>query len=166
MKHAICCMQFCCVLESPKGCAGFHPEGMAAISPESRSESGVGWNAIFHRPRRGRIASGVPLRPFQGRLAEAPSSNRWWRCAYHRLMATNPSSSRQAGHQNTQQTLFPWLPYFALHGEFSLDHPDNPTDGGAVLHSEKEQLDFDIYYPFCYVCLSPLASQSTLVRSE
>jgi hypothetical protein len=53
-----------------------HPEGMQAISPGSRSApregscdpTGVGWPF---------------LRPL----------NRWWRCAYHRLMALNPPGS-------------------------------------------------------------------------
>ncbi len=106
MKRTTCYVHCCCALIAPNGCVWFHPGGMAAISPGSRSASGVGMITTSPRPRRGRSASAI--RRSERRASTPPGSdcllpppNRWWRCAYHRLMAENPPGSFLGFHRPT-----------------------------------------------------------------
>ena len=64
-----------------------HPRGMKAISPGSRSASGVGRPRPVSDPEG--VAAQCAANP-PGSVCRTTSRHRWWRCAYHRLIAANP----------------------------------------------------------------------------
>ena len=64
-----------------------HPRGMKAISPGSRSASGVGRPRPVSDPEG--VAAQCAANP-PGSVCRTTFRHRWWRCAYHRLIAANP----------------------------------------------------------------------------